>query len=263
MFKRSAFCVALIAFSILAMRGAARAQMGLGGYMNGTPQGDMMNSLMSPAGPAAPTQGGSSGVSPDQIIKDATKGIKDADPRVRATSLDNLRDINDPKVDTILMEGLIDPDLRVRIRAVDILGARHEADAVPLMTQHLFLADTTPVEKLHLVAALGRIGDSEGTVPIMDYLEQADDDRGRGTAVFALGEIGDPRANDILIQSVTKDKSPMVRRLAQEALEKIGGELPTARSQEIAKKRAAQVQTTDQKLAKMREINQELLKLGD
>ena len=161
------------------------------------------------------------------------------------------------------MQGLIDPDLRVRIRAADILGARQDAGAVSLMTQRLFLSDTTSVEKLHLVAALGRIGDSQGTIPIIDYLGQADDDRSRGTAVFALGEIGDPRANDVLIQTVTKDKSPMVRKLAQEAIEKIDGELPTARSQEAAAKRAASVQTTDQRLAKMREINQELQKLGD
>ncbi len=217
--------------------------------------GNMMSKMM---------QGGQKGEqakSPDQLMQDAKKGMADADPRVRAEALDKLRDVNDPKAQEMLIEGLTDPDIRVKIRAIDILGAQQATLAVPLMTQQLFLRETQPVVKLHIVAALGRIGDSRGTLPIVGYLKEAPDDSARGTAVFALGEIGDPHASDTLVQTVTNDKNPMVRKLAQESLEKIDGELPTVHSEQTAKTDSRLI-PTDQRLSKMREVDEELQKLG-
>ena len=104
------------------------------------------------------------------------------------------------------------------------------------MSQELFLRETPAVEKLHLVAALGRIGDQRGSMPIVNYLKETDDSDSRGTAVFAIGEMADPSANDELIQIVSNDPSPMVRKLAQEAIEKIDGELPN-RHQEVQAER--------------------------
>jgi HEAT repeat protein len=43
----------------------------------------------------------------------------------------------------------------------------------------------------------------------------------RGNAAASLGEIGDPRAKDALID-LLKDEAEAVRRAAREALEKIG-----------------------------------------
>lgn len=217
--------------------------------------GNMMSKMM---------QGGQKGEqakSPDQLTQDAKKGMADADPRVRAEALDKLRDVNDPKAQEMLIEGLTDPDIRVKIRAIDILGAQQATLAVPLMTQQLFLRETQPVVKLHIVAALGRIGDSRGTLPIVGYLKEAPDDSARGTAVFALGEIGDPHASDTLVQTVTNDKNPMVRKLAQESLEKIDGELPTVHSEQTAKTDSRLI-PTDQRLSKMREVDEEMQKLG-
>ena len=110
--------------------------------------------------------------------------------------------------------------------------------------------------------ALGRIGDARGTIPVMEYLQQetgaSDDDRARGTAVFALGEIGSDKANELLSQVVSNDKSDMVRRLAQEAIEKIDGELPSQHSTLLAAQKAKTVQPTDEKLAKLREFDHKL-----
>jgi HEAT repeat protein len=237
---------------------AARAQYGMGAA--GMQQQDMLGTLMN-AGPGSVQH--QNGKSADQLITEAKKGMADVDPRVRAESLDKLRDITDSKARELLMQGLVDSDIRVRIRAIDILGAQQNAAAVPLMTQQLFLRDTPAVVKLHIVAALGRIGDSRGTLPIISFLKEADDERSRGTAVFALGEIGDPRANDVLIQTVTNDKSAMVRKLAQESLEKIDGELPTAHSQQVAAEREKHLIPTDQRLSKMREVDRELQKMGE
>ena len=124
--------------------------------------------------------------------------------------------------------------MRVKIKAVDILGAREANDAVPPISSMLFLRSTEPIVKLHLVAALGRIGDAKGVTPVMQYLGEDEDERGRGTAVFALGEIGSDQAVPLLNEVVAQDQSPMVRRLAKEALAKVSGELPTERAKTVA-----------------------------
>jgi HEAT repeat protein len=165
----------------------------------------------------------------ENIIRDAAKAIEDASPKVRVDALNKIRFVHSAKVLDLLMRGLADPDVRVKVKAVDILGARQITEAVPSMCQYLFLRSTEPVVKLHIAAALGRIGDARGALPVMQYLQESGEERGRGTAVYALGEIGDAQANDLLTKTATDDASPMVRRLAQEALEKIQGELDRKR----------------------------------
>ena len=239
---------------------AARAQFGSVGAGPGSGvEQNMLGTMMQGS------QGGQrpDGIeTPEQLLKEAKKGLDDADPRVRAEALDKLRSVSDPKGQEMLINGLTDPDIRVKIRAIDILGAQQAATAVPLMTQQLFLRETPAVLKLHIVAALGRIGDSRGTLPIVSYLKDAPNDQSRGTAVFALGEIGDPRASDVLVQTVTNDKNSMVRKLAQESLEKIDGELPTAHSQQQTAQRDKSLIPTDQRLSKIREYDRELQKNG-
>src|ERR1700676_1687870 len=195
---------------------------------------------------------------PFKGIKDAKLGLKDADPNVRVQELKKLRNLQDPEVNKIIMDSLSDSDIRVKIKAVDLLGARQANEGVPPMSQLLFLRSTEPLLKLHTAAALGRIGDARGTIPVMEYLQEetaaGDDDRARGTAVFALGEIGSDKSNELLSQVVANDRSDMVRRLAQEAIEKIDGELPSQHSTEIAAQKAKLVQPTDEKLARLREF---------
>jgi HEAT repeat protein len=197
-----------------------------------------------------------------KIIKDVKLGLKDADPNVRVQELKKLRNLDDPEVNKILMDTLSDPDIRVKIKAVDLLGARQANEGVSPMSQLLFLRSTEPLLKLHAAAALGRIGDARGTIPVMEYLQDetaaGDDDSARGTAVFALGEIGSDKANELLSRVVSSDKSDMVRRLAQEAIEKIDGELPSQHSTQIAAQKAKLVQPADEKLAKLREFDKKM-----
>ena len=253
--KAGLICSGGLLLALAMAPAAALAQFG--GYSQPGGGGNMMSKMMQQGG-----QKGQETKSPDQLKQDATKGMADADPRVRAEALDKLRNVNDPKAQEILIQGLTDPDIRVKIRAIDILGAQQATIAVPLMTQQLFLRETQPVVKLHLVAALGRIGDSRGTLPVVGYLKEAPDDSARGTAVFALGEIGDPHATDILVQTVTNDKNPTVRKLAQESLEKIDGELPTVHSEQQTAQSDSRLIPTDQRLNKMREVDREIQKLG-
>jgi HEAT repeat protein len=196
---------------------------------------------------------------PFKIIKDVKLGLKDANPEARVSELEKLRNLQDPEVNQILIDSMSDPDVRVKVKAVDILGAREANDAVTPMSTMLFLRSTEPIVKLHLVAALGRIGDSQGVVPVMQYLGEDQDERGRGTAVFALGEMGSDKATPLLNAVVAQDQSQMVRRLAKEALQKVSGELPTERAKTVAEaSNKQQLEPTDQKLAKLREMDKKM-----
>ncbi len=193
-----------------------------------------------------------------KIVKDVKLGLKDADPNVRVQELNKLRNVQDPDADRLLVQTLSDPDIRVKMKAIDLLGARETNIAVEPLSQLLFLRSTADVVKLHAVAALGRIGDARGTLSVLQYLEEQTDPTARGTAVFALGEIGNDKATPVLVKTADEDQSPMVRRLAKEALQKIDGELPTQHSSELAARKSEGPIPTDQKLAKMREIDQKL-----
>jgi len=229
---------------------------GLGSALSSNPmmhQGNMRAGIDDMAGRAQKE-------TPFKIIKDVKLGLKDADPNVRVAELNKLRWLKEAEVNEILLMSLSDPDIRVKVKAIDLLGAREANVAVPAMNSMLFLRSTEAIVKLHLIAALGRIGDAQAALPVMQYLSVEQDERGRGTAVFALGEIGSDQATPILTKVVAGDQSRMVRRLAQEALQKIGGELPTEHKKEIAAQAKKELLPTDQKLAKIREMD---LKMRD
>jgi hypothetical protein len=61
---------------------------------------------------------------PFKIIKDVKLGLKDADPDVGVSELTRLRDLQDPEVNQLLIQSMADQDLRVKLKAIDILGAR-------------------------------------------------------------------------------------------------------------------------------------------
>jgi HEAT repeat protein len=196
---------------------------------------------------------------PFKTIKDVKLGLKDADPNVRVSELTKLRDLQDPEVNQILTQSMADKDLRVKLKAIDILGARQANAAVAAMSSMLFLRSTEQIVKLHLVSELGRIGDAQGTLPIMQFMAEPQDERGRGTAVFALGEIESDKAVPLLNRVLTDDQSPMVRRLAREALRKIDGEMPAERRKQIASEQEPHAQVpTDQKLSNLRELDKKL-----
>jgi HEAT repeat protein len=254
MSRTRSFMAAVFVAGAMMLTPLARAQM-IGGAPgprnNATPL-----SGLEQAGPGSLKHDAKSA---DEQIKDAQRKFADADPRVRVQGLESLRFVDSDNANDLLFRGLSDADVRVRIKAIDVLGARGVTDSVPVMAQELFLRETPPVEKLHLVAALGRIGDQRGAMPIVSYIKETDDSASRGTAVYALGEIGDPAGNDELIQIVSNDPSPKVRQLAREAIEKIDGELPSRHQQIVqAEKQKAVQEPTDEKLAKMRQIDNEI-----
>lgn len=247
-----------VALAVLALTDAAFAQyggQGLGSALSSNPlsrQGQVRPGVDDIASRASQE-------TPFKIIKDVELGLKDADPNVRVSELRKLRDLQDPEVNQILIQSMADEDLRVKLKAIDILGARQANAAVAAMSSMLFLRSTEQIVKLHLVSELGRIGDAQGTLPIMQFMAEPQDERGRGTAVFALGEIESYKAVPLLNRVMTDDQTPMVRRLAREALRKIDGEMPVERSKQIASEEELHTPVpTDQKFDKIRELDKKL-----
>jgi HEAT repeat protein len=248
---RLILATAFVASAMMLPSVARAQQLGLPG-----PRGNSMPlQELEQAGPGSLKH---SGKSADEAIREAKRKFSDADPRVRVDGLEKLRFVDSMDANEILFRGISDPDVRVRIKAIDVLGARGVSDAVPIMSQELFLRETPAVEKLHLVASLGRIGDQRGAMPIVNYLKETDDSASRGTAVYAVGEIGDPAANDALIQIVSTDPSPLVRKLAREAIEKIDGELPNRHQEVVAAQKQKADQPADERLEQLRALDAEL-----
>ena len=93
-----------------------------------------------------------------------------------------------------LLQAANDPEMAIRLKAIDVLGTMRAKDAVGSLVQQLFMRGTETTTKQHILVALGKIGDSRATKPILDFLAR-DGDRGlRGNAIFALGDIGDQDA---------------------------------------------------------------------
>ena len=98
----------------------------------------------------------------------------------------------DPAAVAYLVQALGDPDMRVKAKAIDACGTLRATDATPVLVQQLFLRGTDPEVKQRILAALGKIGDPRAAKPIKEFLGRDLDHATRGTAIFALGDIGAP-----------------------------------------------------------------------
>lgn len=91
-----------------------------------------------------------------------------------------------------------------------------------LLSQHIRVNRVNEVSKnVRGVAAetLGEIGDARAVEPLIEAVKDKDE-YVRWAAIETLGEIGDARAVESLIEAL-KDKDEDVRRVAREALSKI------------------------------------------
>ena len=156
-----------------------------------------------------------------QKLDENIRKLNGDDPEARLEAVRALGEINEPKAIEYLLQAANDPDMRIRIKAIDTLGNAHAKEATGLLIQQLFLRGTDLPTKQRILAALGKIGDPRATGPILDILSRDIDPAVRGNAIFALGEIGD-RAALSALESLAKDgPDDVLRRLAVEAARKI------------------------------------------
>jgi HEAT repeat protein len=155
-----------------------------------------------------------------QKLSDNVRKLKGDDPQERLQAVRGLGEINEPKAIEYLVAAANDPDMRIRIKAIDTLGQIKAKDATSPLIQQLFMRDTDVGTKQRILASLGKIGDTSATGPIMDFLARDVDPGLRGNAIFALGDIGDPKALPAL-DAIAKDGDPVFRGLAADSARKI------------------------------------------
>ena len=126
----------------------------------------------------------------------------------RLRGVEDLGQSSDPRAVNHLLKAMGDADLRVQARAIDYLGARRASDATPLLVQKLFLAGAPGPLRQRVLTSLGRIGDPSASRPILDFLAQEQNADVRGTAIYALGEIGDVTIRDELVKLGDEEKDP-------------------------------------------------------
>jgi len=163
-------------------------------------------------------------------LDEAVRKFNSEDPDTRLEGVKELGEVaeGERKAVDYLLQAANDPDMRIRIKAIDTLGNAKATDATPLLVQQLFLRATDSATKQRLLAALGKIGDTRATGPILDFLNRNVDPAVRGSAIFALGDIGDRTAMAPL-EAFARDGGDLnLQRLAAEAVRKIRERPPPA-----------------------------------
>lgn len=143
------------------------------------------------------------------------------DPDERLEAVRGFGEVQDPKAVEYLLAAANDPDMRIRVKAIDVLGQVQAKEATPLLVQRLFMRDTDLGTKQRILASLGKIGDHRATKPILDFLSRDVDSAVRANAIYALGDIGDRDALPALEQVAEKDADPTLRAVATEAIRRI------------------------------------------
>ncbi len=154
-------------------------------------------------------------------IDDYVKRLDSDDPEKRLEAVKSLGATKDKKAVEFLLQATGDPDVRVRAKAVQMLGDMRATEATPVLVQYLSQRGTEPPMKQLIIASLGKIGDPAAARPIIEFLRRDLDPELRGTAIFALGEIAAPESAGDLELIGSNDQDERIRQLAADALAKV------------------------------------------
>lgn len=154
-------------------------------------------------------------------IEDFVRRLGSKDPEVRLQAVKSLGKTKEKKAVQYLIQALGDSDVRVQAKAIDELGDMRADQATPVLIQYLFLRTTASEMKNRILVALGKIGDPRAAQPIIEFMERNLDTATRGTAIYALGDIGASDSVDALTKISKTDGDPILRRLADQALDKV------------------------------------------
>lgn len=155
------------------------------------------------------------------------EGLRDPDGRVRRAAVVGLQRRSGPEVVELLVGALMDMDSSVRARAAAALAMAPRDRVVPLLED--LMEGGTPALKAQVVTALGQVGGREATSALEQAL--ADEDRlVRRLAARALGRLAQPKTQPILSRAL-EDIDASVRAEAARALGvlKVSSAVPSLR----------------------------------
>ncbi|MGH7823455.1 MAG: HEAT repeat domain-containing protein [Candidatus Binatia bacterium] len=206
--------LAIAAGALLTFVPLALAQYGLGSPSTGAnPGGDSLSDRYNKAKRGA-------------TIDEWVRRLREDDPETRLEAVKSLGESGDPKANDYLMQAVGDPDPRIQSKAIDYLGKIRATDATTFLIQRLFMTGTSDHFRHRILMALGKIGDSRASRPVLEFLERDIDGDIRGTAIYAIGEIGDVTIRQDLERLRDRETHPRLKRLASEALAKISARQP-------------------------------------
>jgi hypothetical protein len=154
-------------------------------------------------------------------IDDYVRNLNSDDPAKRLQGVKSLTTSKDAKAIEYLLQAVGDQDVRVKAKAIDGLADLRATEATPVLIQQLFLRSTEPYVEQRILACLGKIGDQRATKPILEFLQQDLDPATKGTAIYALGDIGSPEAIAPLAEIERTEENATLQRLAREATAKV------------------------------------------
>lgn len=166
-------------------------------------------------------------------IDEWVRRLADDDPGIRLEAVKSLGDSGEAEANTYLMQAVGDPDPRVRAKAVDYLGKVRATDATLFLIQRLFMRGTEDALRHRVLMALGKIGDSRASRPILEFLGRDLEPDIRGTAIYTLGEVGDASIEQELRELAETEMHPGLKRLAYDAIAKVTARQQAAKNESI------------------------------
>ncbi len=151
----------------------------------------------------------------------------DEDPKVRLEAVDSLGKEGTEECVKPLLDATADADARVRAKAFDFLGVIGSHKATQVLTQYLFLNAVDRGTKQRILVALSRIRDPDSVAPLTAFAQKVDDDELRCEALYALGEVGDAAALEV-VRAYVESEDPHERRIANDAVIKINQRVAAA-----------------------------------
>ncbi|MBD3177234.1 MAG: hypothetical protein GF320_18840 [Armatimonadia bacterium] len=163
----------------------------------------------------------------------ARRLCREADPASRAEGLRTLGQLGMPAALPTLMAALDDEDAAVRQEAISAIGRLdgQANEAVPTLIE--CLGSDHPPTAHRAAWALGDIGDRRATEPLLEMLRHAPDRRTRLIALQNLRRLADPQAADEVAGLIAEDDPEIVRGAVQmlasidpeDAARRVGAEL--------------------------------------
>lgn len=121
----------------------------------------------------------------------------------------------------VLIKCLSDDDEGVRYHASIAIGAIDDFKEIKPLLKKLKQKSTDPILRSELINILGNIGDEKAIDSLINILLHDSDKFVRHHAARALGKIGNPKAANVLRQVANKEKNTRLHYLALNALSKI------------------------------------------
>ena len=147
--------------------------------------------------------------------EDIARNLKSPNPVVREDTAKIAKNYGSDAVNKSLIAALDDPSPVVRKNAVDSLASLEAKEAAPRLAE-LLGSETDPDTLREIVDALGRLQDPNTAPALIDWLTARESDPPLN-AIWALGNIGDPRSLELLSR-LRNSSDPIVAYNATAAL---------------------------------------------